>query len=403
MPAFNIMDQPAGKPPDGVVPNFDDPPNKNALTLGILTFCLALASIAVVLRIYTRCFIVRKVQVQDFFLVAAYGLYLALMVLYFRLLNYPGWFVHLWDLTIGGLTEFLHVAIITTCLFLGFYIAIKTAILLEWISIFLPDGGNRRNLFFWACHFIIWSNLIFCTAELILVNLSCEPYEYLWNRTIEGHCRINTAYTSLSAAVFAFSTDIIILFIPQRVIWTLNMSWRRKLGISVVFALGLAACTASIVRLYYTVERAGSSDVAYHLSSVQLTASGEGAAAILVLCVPAIPKAFSAIKLPSLFSSRSWLNLVSAGRYRSSEQSLKKNSSGIPPPDEVGRNRWHIVVSGSESHLVPLTEVPSAKMRRHDLELGNNIVRSTEFRTKEHHGFDPTIASEEHQRQHPWE
>ncbi|KUI74339.1 hypothetical protein VM1G_09892 [Cytospora mali] len=153
-----------------------------------------------------------------------------------------------------------------------------SAILLEWIGIFLPNGGHRRSLFFWACHFIMWSNIVYCIVVLVLVNLSCVPYEYLWNRTIEGgYCRIDTAYTSLSAACFAFSTDITILFIPQRVIWTLNMSRRRKLGVSVVFTLGIAACTASVVRLVYTVARAESSGLTYHLSSVQLTAVGEGA------------------------------------------------------------------------------------------------------------------------------
>ncbi|KAI3318411.1 hypothetical protein HD806DRAFT_540261 [Xylariaceae sp. AK1471] len=118
------------------------------------------------------------------------------------------------------------------------------------------------------------------------------------------------------------------------------MSWRRKLGVSIVFALGLAACTASIVHLSYTVERAGSSDLAYHLSSVQLTVAGEGAADVLV-----------------------------------------KNNS----------DHWH-VGSSSENHLVPLEQMPSVKSRQHDLELGNIIVRSTEFRANEHFGFDPTIA-----------
>ncbi|KAI1115898.1 hypothetical protein F5Y14DRAFT_409666 [Nemania sp. NC0429] len=181
-------------------------------------------------------------------------------VFYLRLVRYPGWFIHIWDLTLGEYTEFLHLGVQSTYIFRGVYIPIKTAILLEWISIFIPDGGDRRRTFYWPCQFILWANLLFCTSELFLVNLACTPHEYAWNRTIKGHCTIDTGNTSLAASVFAFTTDVII--------WTLNMSWRRKAGVSVIFALGLAACTASIIHLYYTVQRTTSFDLSYHLSSV---------------------------------------------------------------------------------------------------------------------------------------
>lgn len=242
---------------------------------------------------------------------------------------------------------------------------------------------------------------------LILVNLSCVPYEYLWNRTLKGgYCRINTAYTSLSAACFAFSTDIIILFIPQRVIWKLNMSRNRKLGVSVVFALGMAACAASIVRLYYTVGRAASADLTYHLSSVQLTAVGEGACVILVLCVPAIPKAVSGLKIPDLLSSvPSWGSLVSFVRRRPSQDSLRKNNATVVtnswprPSKENDVKNWQ-TGSSSERYLVPLEQMPNIK--DHDLEFGNNIFRSTEFEANTSYDSSQAVIREQHNRQHPW-
>jgi hypothetical protein len=283
---------------------------------------------------------------------------------------------------------------------------IKAAILVEWIRIFLPDGGNRRNLFFWACHFVIWANVVYCSTTIILVNLSCVPHEYLWNRTLPGgYCRINTAYTSLSAACFAFATDVIILLIPQRVIWKLNMSWKRKLGVSVVFALGLAACATAIVRLVYTVGRAGSDDLTYHLSSVQLTAVGEGACAILVLCVPAIPKAVSGLNLPKVLSSiPSWSSLVSFARRRPSQESLRKNhadaSSWPKPSQETDNDKHWKTGSGSERHLVPLEHINH--MKDNDPEFGNAIFRSTEFETITSYDSSGAIVMEQHSRQQPW-
>ncbi|KAK9439739.1 60S ribosomal protein L36 [Metarhizium brunneum] len=69
------------------------------------------------------------------------------------------------------------------------------------------------------------------------------------------------------------------------------MSRRRKLGDSIVFTLGIAACVASIVRFYFTVLKSTSADLTYHSSMMQLTAVAEGVCGTLVLCVPAMPKA----------------------------------------------------------------------------------------------------------------
>lgn len=289
------------------------------------------------------------------------------------------------------------VVVIVMCLFLSVLIPLKTAILIEWIYIFLPNGGNRRNLFFWACHFVIWANIIFCITTIIVFSLSCVPYEYLWDPTIEGgYCRINTAYVSLSSACFVFSTDIIILFIPQRVIWKLNMSRNRKIGVSLVFALGMAACAASIVRLYYTVERAESADITYHISSLMLTAVGECACAILVLCIPAAPKAFAGLKL----SGR-----LSFGRSGSLQEPLKKRYTGDgaaawpASAKEDYKRQWQIV-SSSERSLVPLEQISSVK--HHDTERGNAIRCTTEFEAKTSYDPDRTVFLEQRNRQHPW-
>lgn len=192
-----------------------------------------------------------------------------------------------------------------TCMFLSLIIMIKTAILVEWIWIFQPYSGNQRHLFFWTCHFIIWANIVYFTVAVILANLSCVPHEYLWNRTIMGgYCRVNTAHLAPATACLAFAIDTIVLFLPQRIIWTLNMSRHRKLGVLIVFTLGMAACVASIVRLYVTVLKSTSADLSYHSSMAQLTAVVEVVCGNLVLCVPAMPKAVSGMKRKGSMASR---------------------------------------------------------------------------------------------------
>lgn len=99
---------------------------------------------------------------------------------------------------------------------------VRQAILLQWITIFVPKG--TRNLFFWTCHVVFWVNTVFyiTTGVLIIVDQRSGG---------EG--------LSLASACVNMIIDIIILFLPQKVIWSLHMSNARKVGISAVFSLGV--------------------------------------------------------------------------------------------------------------------------------------------------------------------
>lgn len=292
---------------------------------------------------------------------------------------------------------------------------LKTAILMEWIRIFLPAGCNRRNPFLWACHFVIWANIIFCVVTIIVYSLACVPFEYLWNPTIDGgYCRVNTVYLSLSTACFVFSTDIIILFIPQYFIWKLNMTQKRKVGISFVFALGMAACAASILLLYYAVrsivQDGGDSvertDLTYHVSPLMLTTLGEGACAFLALCIPAVPSAFAGLKLSGLLPTMpSWGRFISMGRYRSSRESRSKKYGGDgvmtwPTSGGAAHERHWQIQSSSEHSLVPMDHIPKTKDR--DPELANGIICTTEFEAKTSYDPERTVFLEQRSRQHPW-
>lgn len=178
------------------------------------------------------------------------------------------------------------------------------------------------------------------------------------------------------------------------------MSRSRKAGVSFVFALGMAACAASIVRLYYHVVCAGSAeDITYHMSAMMLTGVGECACAILVLCVPAVPKAFTGLKLSGLLAS-----IITS--WGSSSQALRKKKytgdgahAWHASAEEVYKRNWQ-VGSSSERSLVPVEHKSGA--RHHDLELGNAILCITDFEAKTSYDPDRTVFLEQRSRQHPW-
>lgn len=60
-----LLNGPAGQPPPGVIPNFDDPPNINGLVILTLTICLVFATLAVLMRTYTKLFLIRSWDYED--------------------------------------------------------------------------------------------------------------------------------------------------------------------------------------------------------------------------------------------------------------------------------------------------------------------------------------------------
>lgn len=60
-----ILNGPALKPPPGVESNFDDPQNQNVIPHAVIPICLLLATLAILLRTYTKFFLLRRINVDD--------------------------------------------------------------------------------------------------------------------------------------------------------------------------------------------------------------------------------------------------------------------------------------------------------------------------------------------------
>jgi hypothetical protein len=60
-----ILDSPALEPPPGVESNFKNPSNRNDLVIGMTTFCVFLATTFVLIRAYSRLYVLKRIQVED--------------------------------------------------------------------------------------------------------------------------------------------------------------------------------------------------------------------------------------------------------------------------------------------------------------------------------------------------
>lgn len=56
---------PALAPPEGVVPNFEDPPNRNAIAYATISITVVLSTFAIILRMCSRRFVIHKILLRD--------------------------------------------------------------------------------------------------------------------------------------------------------------------------------------------------------------------------------------------------------------------------------------------------------------------------------------------------
>ncbi|KAI1250031.1 hypothetical protein MGN70_008482 [Eutypa lata] len=61
----SILTGPALEPPPGIVPNFQNPENKDDIVRAILASGLVATSLAVFVRVYSRLICMKQVQIED--------------------------------------------------------------------------------------------------------------------------------------------------------------------------------------------------------------------------------------------------------------------------------------------------------------------------------------------------
>lgn len=59
------LNGPAHVPPDGVVPNFENPESQNGMTITIFTVGVVIASILFFARAYAKIFCFKRVHIED--------------------------------------------------------------------------------------------------------------------------------------------------------------------------------------------------------------------------------------------------------------------------------------------------------------------------------------------------
>lgn len=112
-------------------------------------------------------------------------------------------------------------------------VAIKVSILDLYIRVF-RDVKLRR-----LAYILMALSTIASVGFFLAVFLICRPTAYFWDRSIQGSCS-NERLALLFPGIFNMILDILILSLPMRVLWDLQVTRQRKILSFVVFGMGFS-------------------------------------------------------------------------------------------------------------------------------------------------------------------
>jgi hypothetical protein len=142
---------------------------------------------------------------------------------------------HIWAINPANIGLLLKLVYVNYYLYDAALFLAKMSALLFFSRVF-PRYANSKffNYALWATHALNVSWLIGIVFGTIFM---CNPVAKGWNPMLPGKCGTNSALW-IGSAVPSVFIDLIILTLPIPKIWGLQMNRKRKIGLTVVFALG---------------------------------------------------------------------------------------------------------------------------------------------------------------------
>lgn len=110
--------------------------------------------------------------------------------------------------------------------------AVKFSILYLYTTLF-PSQRFR-----YTCYATMAVSMGYFLSVLMETFLLCKPVRFNWDKTILGPCDANSLTAYIIAGTINLVIDIVVVVLPMPVLWSLHLSWPKKLGIMSMFSLG---------------------------------------------------------------------------------------------------------------------------------------------------------------------
>ncbi|PWY70796.1 integral membrane protein [Aspergillus sclerotioniger CBS 115572] len=215
-------------------------------------FALSISTISVALRLLCRKITGTKVFFDDYLIIVAlvflYGVSIAGVVLL-----YNGLGTHVYYVPAADLVVYLKVLATGSFLYPLCIAFTKLSILALYKRIF-----SIRPMIL-AANSVGALVILWCFGVCLIGTVTCIPLQKLWDPTIPGGC-INLAKFYYGLQIPNIATDAIILVLPMKHVWELQVPRSQKVMLTGIFLLGALTLAFDIVRLVTLIELSQAGD-----------------------------------------------------------------------------------------------------------------------------------------------
>ncbi|KAI2770757.1 hypothetical protein F4815DRAFT_504628 [Daldinia loculata] len=257
-------------PPEGVTPDFYSRTSLQNTLIILFGVAFALATISVILRLYTALGIVKKLDWDILFIVAAWGTSLAFYI--GAIIAMPAGFGrHLWDVTPTQLMGYYNILSFLALTYIWPPSLTKLALLVLYFRL-NPSKPFRACVF--VSGFLIFAYTIVFT---VLFVGPCNPLSIG-----SGVCLNDVA---ISQAVLNIFFDVVIILLPIPMVHKLHLPLKQRAAIGFLIGLGSAVVIVSIARVAYVRAMIGDPDVTWTQASAAVLSTLELNIGIIGNCV----------------------------------------------------------------------------------------------------------------------
>lgn len=321
---------------------YNNPPSQAWKVTHTDLITISFAFVIVILRCYTKFFLVKSPGWDDYTCIIALIFAIARTAVDCVGRYDYGAGRHFWDIPPEYYNGYLTTIAVDGYLYMVAITLAKVSLLVFLYRIFHVDKGFRITAWVTGAILGIWA-----TTAVLLAIFACRPVKASWNLSLlmDPKTKCNPkAYNTENVYGFCnVITDFVLMVMPIPLVWNMQLGSQRKIGIVLVFATGAFICAVAIVRQYIAYNSGSGSDPSWGIIDIKIWMALEVNIAIIVACLPALTPLLRRMPILKNF-------IPSSLRFKSSHASAMQRA---PWPQKLSGPHHDVEIGGvsSTSHV----------------------------------------------------
>jgi hypothetical protein len=236
------------------------------------------------LRLCSKFIIPSEFGLDDYFIAITLAAGIPSSVLTVHGLTSNGLGRDVWTVTFKQITDFFHVFYAMEILYFAQVALLKLSLLFFYLRIF--PGTKIRKLIWGTIVFDIMFGVVFVFVGIF----QCRPISFYWknwDEEHEGKC-IDVNAVGWANAAISILLDGWMLALPISQVASLNLHWKKKVGVALMFTVGTFVTIVSILRLQSLVHFAKSLNPTWDDFLVAQWSTIEINVGIVCACMPSM-------------------------------------------------------------------------------------------------------------------